>query len=121
MTSFKRPLGTLDAQLVQVEVSVTTVQNRAWNDQVTQQPNTGYNSQRKGKHHQEERLPPVSTAALLTVRQTWQVPISKRLNQQKVWTTGTMDHYAVMSKVHSSHLLQHGRANIACLTPVINL
>jgi hypothetical protein len=47
-----------------------------------------------------------------------------------------MDHYAVMSKVHSSHLLQHGwtwnimckaqqagsgRANIACLTPVINL
>ena len=40
-------VGTLDAQLVQVEVSAVMVQNRAWNHQVTQQPNTGCTA--KGK------------------------------------------------------------------------
>lgn len=33
--------GTLDTQLVQVEVRATMVQNRMWNHQVTRQPNAG--------------------------------------------------------------------------------
>lgn len=114
------------------------VQNRAWNHQGTQLPNVGWTA--KGKEitiRKRGHLPcPLLSAALLTVRQTWQVPISKGLNQQKVWATGTMDHYAVTSRVCSSRSLQHGwtwrpmckaqqagpgSANIAVITPVINL